>query len=138
MRAGDIMEIAYKKAFSEVLYLIYQTDDFLKSKIPKSFINFMTENCDTEYKATNISIEKPDTLLQETKTILSLIYRCYFTDNKKESNEIYIDNLDCNVEIKVEEKIIPEDYAIVVQNKSNGIFRKIYNFIQRIFKFGGK
>ena len=58
----------------------------IKSKIPSQFVNFIDGNRDIHYKP-NIDFTKSinqQSLLKETRIILSLIYRDYICDvNKK-------------------------------------------------------
>lgn len=68
-----------KKAFSEIIEILNHTDKQLVEKIPDSFIKFLFENMDKEYKVEiNFFNENwDDTILEETKAILAFIYRDY-------------------------------------------------------------
>lgn len=134
------MDIEYKKACTDVLYIINSFDKRLKNKISKSFLEFLNNNCDKTYSPSNISISKPDTLSQETKNILSLIYRNYLDDRKNTSNIIKEahSNNETNIKDSIEPRnLIPNDKSLMVKPKSNGIFTKIFNYLKRIFKHGG-
>ena len=134
------MDVEYKKAYTDVLYIIKSFDNRIKNKISKKFLEFLKNNCDKTYIPSNISLIKPETLSQETKNVLSLIYRSYLDDKKNDSNIVkkeYLSNT-VNIDKKAEAKeIIPENKSIIVQTKSNSIFKKIYTYIKHIFKHGG-
>lgn len=115
------MDIAYKKAYTDVLYLINTFDKKLRCKISDSFIEFMEENKELDYTPNNISLSRPDSLSQETKNVLSLLYRTYFDEK-------------VNTKDESKEKLnIPDNKSIVVQTKQDSVFRKIFNFIKHIF-----
>lgn len=133
---GDYMDIAYRRAYTNVLYLIKTIDKRLQSKISTNFIEFMKEKQDKTYTPQNISLSNPDSLSQETKNIISLIYRNYLNESNKQyqhDKTKMVEKVD-----EVELKTISDDKSIAIQTKSNNIFRKIHNFIKRIFKHGGK
>lgn len=82
------METTTKQAFSEVYDIINHMDNEIKEKIPNGFINLVKNNMDINYK---IDIDYSQSivnqnLLHETKILLSLIYRDYICDEKKEKN----------------------------------------------------
>lgn len=134
------MDIAYKRAFTDVLYIVNSLDNRLQNKISRNFIDFMKKNCDKSYTPSNILLSNPYTLSQETKNVLSLIYRSYLNNKKREFSNIDDEISKKNIFTKehIEKKdAIPENKSMIVQTKDNGIFRKIYNFIQHIFKHGG-
>lgn len=68
-----------KKAFSEIIEILNHTDKQLVEKIPDTFIKFLFENMDKEYEVEiNFFNENwEETILEETKAILALIYRDY-------------------------------------------------------------
>lgn len=82
-------QIAYKNAFSEVLFLINQMHEENKNKISKNFLEFLKENQNNEYVPKDISLENINSLKRETKIILSIIYRNYFIskEEKEQKNE---------------------------------------------------
>ena len=130
------MDIAYRRAFTDVLYLIKTIDKRLQSKISTNFIEFMEKKQDKTYIPQNISLSNPDLLSQETKNIISLIYRNYLNKGNEQDQHSET-NMDSKVD-DIELKTISDDKSIAIQTKSNNIFRKIHNFIKRIFKHGGK
>ena len=78
----------YTNAFTEVYYILQNTDESLLNKIPNKFIQFIQNNMNRDY---NIEIKKDfpidkQPLLKETEAILSLIYRSYWatSDEKLE------------------------------------------------------
>ena len=83
-----MIDNVYKNSFKEVYDILQNTDKELVHKIPKNFMDFIKNNMDTNYKTNidpNIEIDK-QTLLKETESILSLIYRSYWATNQ-EKNE---------------------------------------------------
>ena len=76
----------YKNSFKEVYDILENTEEDLLSKIPNSFMNFIKNNMNVDYKTSinlNETIDKQH-LLKETEAILSLIYRSYWaTDEEK-------------------------------------------------------
>ena len=78
----------YREAFTEVNEILkYLSEDLLK-KIPKEFIDNIKENMSTSYvlKYDNTKGINEQNLKQETRAILSVIYRDYICDEniKKE------------------------------------------------------
>ena len=75
------------QAFSEVYDILNHLEEELYNKIPTKFITFLQDNMDKEY-IPNISYSKDiseQTLLRETKVILSIVYRKYIcSDEMKE------------------------------------------------------
>ena len=68
-----------KRAFSEIIEILNHTDKQLVEKIPDNFIKFLFENMDKEYKVEIDFFDEnwENTILEETKAILALIYRDY-------------------------------------------------------------
>jgi hypothetical protein len=77
----------YRNAFAEVEEILKNTDKELVNKIPNTFIQFLRDNANHDYKV-NINHDIPidnQPLLKETEAILALIYRSYWaTDEEKE------------------------------------------------------
>lgn len=146
----------YHKAFKEVYLLINDLSSELYVRIPKSFIKIIQENMDESY---DISIEELNTqgMMEETETMMSLIFRDFICsdelneklieyDNKQIEKEIerynnIFDNDDDNkkeeTNIENENKEyndnIEENHALVVVKEEN-IIIKILNKIKSIFK----
>ena len=75
----------YRNSFKEVYDILQNTEDELIEKIPNTFINFIKENMNVDYKTNirkDIEIDKQK-LLKETEAILSLIYRSYWANNEE-------------------------------------------------------
>ena len=143
----------YHKAFKEVYLLINDLSSELYVRIPKSFIKIIQENMDESY---DILIEELNTqgMMEETETMMSLIFRDFICsdelneklieyDNKQIEKEIerynnIFDNDDKNDINKENENKeyndnIEENHALVVVKEEN-IIIKILNKIKSIFK----
>lgn len=76
----------YKDSFKEVYDILQNTDEELVMKIPITFINFIKNNMNENYKTNinpNARIDSQN-LSKETEAILSLIFRSYWaTDEEK-------------------------------------------------------
>ena len=81
-----MIDNVYKNSFKEVYDILQNTDKELVHKIPKNFMDFIENNMDINYKTAidpNLEINK-QSLLKETESILSLIYRSFWaTDEEK-------------------------------------------------------
>ena len=136
--------IQYRDAYCEVLYLINNMQEENKAKISKKFIDFLKKNQNENYKIGNISLENPETLKNETKIILSIMYRNYFCSEKErlelaqKDKEIlkkmysYDNIFNKNKENESKNKdIIPIENSL---NKVN-VFRRLnYSLIKKIKK----
>ena len=74
-----------KRAFSQVIEILNHSDKNIVERIPKQFINFLFENMDTEYNV-NIDFSNKnweETILEETKVVLALIYRDYIVSSEE-------------------------------------------------------
>ena len=86
----------YKNSFKEVYDILENTEEDLLSKIPDSFMNFIKNNMNVDYKTSinlNETIDKQH-LLKETEAILSLIYRSYWATDEEKNEFAKKDNLD--------------------------------------------
>ncbi len=93
----------YKNSFKEVYDILENTEEDLLSKIPNSFMNFIKNNMNVDYKTSinlNETIDKQH-LLKETEAILSLIYRSYWATDEEKNEFAKKDNLEL---IKEEEQ----------------------------------
>ena len=93
----------YKNSFKEVYDILKNTEEDLLSKIPNSFMNFIKNNMNVDYKTSinsNETIDKQH-LLKETEAILSLIYRSYWATDEEKNEFAKKDNLEL---IKEEEQ----------------------------------
>lgn len=144
----------YKNSFKEVYDILENTEEDLLSKIPNSFMNFIKNNMNVDYKTSinlNETIDKQH-LLKETEAILSLIYRSYWATDEEKNEFAKKDNLEL---IKEEEqkkeqyqgkdiykvfeerknlnKITVDNNLMVIENESfiKRIFRKFLNIFKK-------
>ena len=144
----------YKNSFKEVYDILENTEEDLLSKIPNSFMNFIKNNMNINYKTninSNETIDKQH-LLKETEAILSLIYRSYWATDEEKNEFAKKDNLEL---IKEEEQkkeqyqgkdiykvfeerknlntITVDNNLMVIENESfiKRIFRKFLNIFKK-------
>ncbi len=144
----------YKNSFKEVYDILKNTEEDLLSKIPNSFMNFIKNNMNVDYKTSinlNETIDKQH-LLKETEAILSLIYRSYWATDEEKNEFAKKDNLEL---IKEEEQkkeqyqgkdiykvfeerknlntITVDNNLMVIENESfiKRIFRKFLNIFKK-------
>lgn len=144
----------YKNSFKEVYDILENTEEDLLSKIPNSFMNFIKNNMNVDYKTSinsNETIDKQH-LLKETEAILSLIYRSYWATDEEKNEFAKKDNLEL---IKEEEQkkeqyqgkdiykvfeerknlntITVDNNLMVIENESfiKRIFRKFLNIFKK-------
>lgn len=132
------MDIKYRRAFSEVLEVLNHSEIKVKGKIPVSFIKFLAENADETYSIVLDSNKKlkEQNLMDESKIILSMIYRDYICaeDRKKELKKYMEDVISKNFkenrlvfenikEEKKEELISEKKWYIKLLNKITSIFK---------------
>ena len=144
-----MINIQDRQAFTDISIIIQMMSKSMKNKINPNFIKLIEENKDTEY-VSNINKEIPlkeQTLNENTKIILALIYRDYLCSNdmrnellKQEKKEIKEkeEELRKKYEIHFKDKNIIQDtkedtYLIPYKNES--IFRKMFNKIKKLFRF---
>ena len=143
----------YHKAFKEVYLLINDLSSELYVRIPKSFIKIIQKNMDESY---DISIEELNTqgMMEETETMMSLIFRDFICSDELNQKLIEYDNKQIEKEIERYNNIfdnddendinkenenkeyndnIEENHALVVVKEEN-IIIKILNKIKSIFK----
>lgn len=68
-----------RQAVAEVIEILNHSESEITNKIPKKFMEFLHSNSDNEFKV-NIDFNNEhwdDTIKQDTKAILALIYRDY-------------------------------------------------------------
>lgn len=115
-----------KKVYSEIVEILNHTDKQLVEKIPDSFIKFLFENMDKEYRVEiNFFNENwEDTILEETKAILALIYRDYIVSAEERK------------ELLIEEKREVEKQEMELREKYNpdNLFKNKYSEIPNEFK----
>ena len=138
------MNTTYAKAFSEVLYLLNSMEEDNKNKVSKRLIDLMEKNCDKEYFPQNIYLSDSNSLLTETKILLSLIYRNYFCDEetrmqKAKDDEEYlkkiydVEKIFENKKIQKIEKVgikqenISKEKSLIKVSKFQSLINKIKN-----------
>ena len=147
------MTAEYKESLRELNTILdYMGNEYIE-KIPKKLVRFIKENMDTSYEDNiNQSIpidEQP--LKNDTKILLSLIYRNYWCDEDKKKQlmeddankkreyekEIYEkynpDNIFKNRNKVIEDIKIKEDEKKLIVPKET-FFKKIINKIKSFFK----
>lgn len=135
------------QSFTEVYDIVKHLDSKLYNKIPNQFIEMLKQNMDTNYNV-NIDYSKninEQELLQDTRIILSLIYRDYICSIEKRQELIEKDKL----ELKKHQEELKEKYEVerifesrkqeqttkktqLVEYKET-FFRKILNKIIKFF-----
>lgn len=144
-----MINIQDRQAFTDISIIIQMMSKSMKNKINPNFIKLIEENKDTQYVSSidkNIPL-KEQTLNENTKMILALIYRDYLCSNdmrieilKQEKKEIEKKEEEKRkkYEIHFEEKNIiqntKEDTSLMIYKKES-IIKKIFNKIKKLFKF---
>lgn len=150
-----MIEAEYSEAAVEVLDILNYTDKEDVKKIPQSFINFLTEIANKNYKA-NFNHNGPISelnLRKQTRELLGFIYITWWRNNKDRSNYkniIYsnnskseqiekIDNYGIDDIFKnkketnaVKENIIEKENSII-EYKEEGLLKKFLNKILSFF-----
>ena len=146
------MTLEYKQSLTELNAIIhYMNIEYLK-KIPQKFIDFINKNMDVNYKpniSQNIPINEQN-IKQDTKVLLSLLYRNYWCDSEvknellnedaiqkeqyeQELREKYNpDNIFKNKTQHIEETKEEVKNVSLVEYKETSWF---YNFFENIKKF---
>jgi len=147
-------EVEYSEAAVEVLEVLNYTNQEDVRKIPKSFIKFLTEIANKNYKV-NFNHNGPISglnLRKQTRELLGFIYITWWCDDKDRSNYkniIYsnnsnseqiekIDNYDIDdtfknkKETKTNKNIIEKENSII-EYKEEGLFKKFLNKILSFF-----
>lgn len=138
----------YHKAFKEFREIIKFFPKSEYEKIPKSFINFIKENMDNnyEYIVEHVDDFQNQKMLEETKVLLSIVYRDFLASSEERKQIIKMENN----ELLQEEKRIQEKYNLdnLFKNKYTDITKnnvensnqrialievKEKNFLQKIF-----
>ncbi len=139
----------YSKAFKELSEIVKCFPKNEYSKIPNSFISFIEENMDNSYEYIVLHIDdfQNQKMLEETKILLSIVYRDFLSSSEekkqiiemekkellqeeKRKNEKYnTDNLFKYKTTKIKEK---ENLVTMVEYKES-VFMKIKNWFKRNF-----
>lgn len=115
------MTLEYKQSLTELNTIIHYMDMEYLKKIPQKFINFISENMDSNYEP-NISKNIPineQTLKKDTRVLLSLLYRNYWCDEESKTELIKEDLLAKDIyEKELREKYNPDN---IFKNKKEQI-----------------
>lgn len=139
----------YHKAFKELSEIIKFFPKNEYRKIPKSFIDFIEENMDNsyEYIVAHVDDFQNQEMLEETKILLSIVYRDFIASSeeqkqiiKKEKNELLQEekrirekyNPDNLFKNKVEKVETVENSVAMVEYKES-FFTKIKNWFKGFF-----
>jgi len=134
------MDEKYRKAFAEVMEVLNNTEIKLRTKVPDSFIKFLGENADKTHGVLLVKNKKllEQDLLNETKAILSIIYRDYMCeeDRKQELLKIKQEYYNLKSHQILEKK---ENLKIETNQEIKNIrYNKIKDKIRNIFMGGEK
>lgn len=119
-----MIEAKYSEAAVEVLDILNYTDKEDVKKIPQSFINFLTEIANKNYKA-NFNHNGPMNglnLRKQTRELLGFIYItwwCNENDRDKFKSIIHSDNLNTKKIEKIDKYNINDIFANRKETKSN-------------------
>lgn len=119
-------EEIYHKAFKEFREIIKFFPKNEYKKIPKHFIDFIEENMDNnyEYKVEHIDDFQNQEMLEETRTLLSIVYRDFLASDEEKKQIIESEN----EELLQEEKLNQEKYDVyTIFEKRNNDKIKIIN-----------
>ena len=115
------MTLEYKQSLTELNTIIHYMDMEYLKKIPQKFINFISENMDSNYEP-NISKNIPineQTLKKDTRVLLSLLHRNYWCDEESKTELIKEDLLAKDIyEKELREKYNPDN---IFKNKKEQI-----------------
>ena len=148
-----MQDIIYSNALYQISEILNYVEKDLINKIPENLINYINQNKSKDYDwkiDTNLPLENQE-LLQQTKELLTVIYRDYWCNNtereeldktlnenelkyQNELREKYNpDNLFKKRENKIYSKQVEtEDNSVVVYKQS--LLRKILNKIKRLLR----
>ena len=115
------MTLEYKQSLTELNAIIhYMNIEYLK-KIPQKFIDFINKNMDVNYKpniSQNIPINEQN-IKQDTKVLLSLLYRNYWCDSEVKNELLNEDAIQKEqYEQELREKYNPDN---IFKNKTQHI-----------------
>lgn len=139
-----MLDNTYKNAFKEVYEILQNSEESLVKQVPQKFINFLLDNMNKDYTSNinaEISIDK-QSILPETESILSLIFRSYWaTDEEKleflakDTQELFQEEENKKKKFKNINEIFEKKKNInniTINNDLMVIPKK--NFIQKLFK----
>ncbi len=136
----------YHKAFKELSEIIKFFPKNEYRKIPKSFIDFIEENMDNsyEYMVEHIDDFQNQEMLDETKILLSIVYRDFIASKEEKKQIIKMEKNELLQEEKrIREKYNPDNLfrnkvekvekSVVMVEYKESIFTKIKNWFKRFF-----
>ena len=148
------MQEEYNKAYAEAMVVLNNSSKEILEKIPEKLLHFLNENKDKNYLV-NINFQDEhweNTLMDETKGILGLIYRDYIVSTQQR-NKLLLEEKKNQLksEKEIKEKYNPDnifnkrkksdindqeevDQSELMKIKEVSTFRKILNKICEIFK----
>ena len=148
------MQEEYNKAYAEAMVVLNNSSKEILEKIPEKLLHFLNENKDKNYLV-NINFQDEhweNTLMDETKGILGLIYRDYIVSTQQR-NKLLLEEKKNQLksEKEIKEKYNPDnifnkrkksdindqeevDQSELMKIKEVSTFRKILNKICGIFK----
>lgn len=145
------MTAEYKRALTEVYFVLKYMNDAFVEVLPSNFLSFLNENMDKKY-VPNISKDVPineQYLKKDTKVLLSILYRKYWCDSetKKYLSEIkkilpkenVSEKIDYFKEFSDNKKNFEEKEEIQMtvyedESKIKKFFSKIKSMFLKIFK----
>lgn len=147
------MENNYSKALKEVHEVLNNSEEEIITKIPNKFYEFIKDNMDKEYIA-SIDFFNPNwenTVYDETKAILALIYRDYLVDEETRSKLIIEEKEEQKrIESELREKYNPDNIfknkidiskteeKQMIEIKALHWYQRIYQKILRLFGINKK
>lgn len=151
---NNIISSNYKNAFAEVDFIINNSDAAIVNSIPTSFLSTIKKYKNNNYNIniiTEVSLESQN-LLEETKSILALIYREFIANEEEKKDFLIKDqeeffNIDEQKKVKysiLEENIfekqrllhkdvLVETLDLKVIDEKSSFIRKIINKIKKFF-----
>lgn len=134
----------YRSAFTEINEILKETDENVLSKIPLDVKKFIEENINENYNFIidpNFNIE--DQISEDTKVIISWLYRDYIMSNEEKINTIRNEenNFKMNEENiynginKKEENIQLEENMSLIKYKKIKWYDKIICFFKEKIKY---
>ena len=112
------MEQNYYDAFSEVYVIIQQMQKENVDKISKSFIKFIEENRNKDYKIDSSVklLDNVSALKKETRIILGIIYKDYFCKDKQDEELNNIETIEEFCYENLFKKSVEKDESNVVKD----------------------
>ena len=144
------MEESLKDSLSEVYLVIQNSDIDIIKKIPDNFMNFIKNNMNKDRVKTNIqNIDLENTISEDAKTILSLIYRDYLVSDeerivllneeqikRKEYEKLLKEKFNSDNLFKNRTKAV-EDSSVeklsMIEYKEKNFLQKIFDKIKQLF-----